>query len=93
MRNLITLSKLSKTHKRFVTVVVRRRRGMVLPFGLDFSFGMRRYQVLITEERWSSPTFDRAAGSYVLPEVTEEDESQLAVQRFTHSVTRAKKGK
>lgn len=40
---------------------------------LDFSFGMRRYQVLITKERGALPTFNRSAGRYVMTEVAGVD--------------------
>lgn len=63
---LITLSKISEPHKRFLTVLIRRRRSVALSLELDFSFGMRRYQVLIVEERGVLPWFNLEARRYVL---------------------------
>lgn len=42
--------------------------GVVLPFELDLSMGMRRYSVLITGEKGVVPTFRHELDRYVLPE-------------------------
>lgn len=65
----------------------------MLPLEQDFSFGMRRYLVLINEERGSFPVFDRGVRRYVLKAASEEEGGQPAVQRFTHLVSRVEKGK
>ncbi|XP_039138075.1 uncharacterized protein LOC120275526 [Dioscorea cayenensis subsp. rotundata] len=78
--DLITLSKASEPHKKFVKALVRRRRGVVLPMELDFSFGMRRYFILFTEERGVLPEFCRTSGRYVLWE-TIRNGGVLATER------------
>lgn len=64
--DLITLSKQTVPHKGFLSVLICCRSGVKLPLELDFSFGMRRYLVLITDERGVFPAFNRVAGRYEL---------------------------
>lgn len=66
---------------------------MSLPLELEFSFGMRKYQALITEERGILPKFSREGGRYVLPGLEEEGVGQQLGSRFTHQVPSADKGK
>lgn len=47
---LVAFSQATTHYKQFLSVLVRRRVGVVLPFELDLSVGMRRYTVLITGE-------------------------------------------
>lgn len=65
---LVALLQATTPHKLFLSVLVRRRLGVVLPFELDLSMGMRRYSVLITGEKGVVPTFRHELDRYVLPE-------------------------
>lgn len=91
--DLITLSKLLEPYKRFVTVLVRRHRGVKLLLELDFLFGMRRYQVLITKERGEMSTFNRLLGRYVLREMAREFGRVSAVLESDHQGSAEEKGK
>lgn len=63
---LIALSQASSPHKYFISVLVRRQAGVLLPFEVDLSLGMRRYLVLLTGEKETVPTFRRDLGRYAL---------------------------
>lgn len=91
---LISLSRMSVPHKRFIMALVRRRREVTLPMELDFSFGMRNYQVLFTVERGVFPVFRRELGRYVLPERGGNEGSGRSVEcRFSHEISNGDKGK
>lgn len=90
---LITLSKVTVPHKRFLTVLVRRRLGMALPLELELPFGIRKYQVLITRKHSIMPKFSREGGRYFLSGVEEEGAGQQLGNRFTHEVSSNDKGK
>lgn len=105
--DVISFSNASVPHKRFLMVLVRRRFNVSLPVEIDFSFGMRRYKVIVTSERSTFPKFRREMGRYVLPSLMEERDvelgstSQLKVgptaaapaHSFSHEVAREEKGK
>lgn len=60
-------------HKKFIATLVRPRQRIALPIELDLSFGMRRYKMLLTEERGTFPVFHRERGRYMLPESLVEE--------------------
>lgn len=105
--DVISFSNASVPYKRFLMVLVRRRFNVSLPVEIDFSFGMRRYKVIVTSERSTFPKFRRELGRYVLPSLMEEGDvelgstSQLKVgptpaapaHSFSHEVAREEKGK
>lgn len=64
---LVSLSQELKTNKTFISALVRRRKGVILPVKLDLSLGMRRYQVLLTDDRGDHPKFWPDLGRFVLP--------------------------
>lgn len=60
---------------------------------LDFSFGMRRYQVLIIEERRELPMFNRTVGRYELSKTLGEG-GGIAVEKVAGQLgSEAEKGK
>lgn len=63
---LVAISQPTITHKRFISVLVRRRARVSLPLEIDFSLGMRKYVVLTTGERETLPKFYKDLGRYVL---------------------------
>lgn len=63
---LIALSQASSPHKYFISVLVHRRAGVLLPFEVDLCLGMRRYLVLLTGEKEAVPIFWRDLGRYAL---------------------------
>lgn len=74
--------------------MVRRRLGASLPLELNFSLGMRKYLVLLTEDRGVFPTFFRELGHYVVPEEKIDVGVVLpAGYRFTYEIPSEKKGK
>lgn len=91
---LITLSKMTVPHKRFITALVRRRVGSMLPMELDFSFGMRKFQILIVGERGEHPKFSHAAGKYFFSEPSNVDVDRPTVEtRSTLDILKTVKGK
>lgn len=88
---LVALSHATIPHKRFLTVLVRRRAGTSLPFELDLSMGMRRYSVLLTGERELLPIFRRELGRYVLPDPRGSIDRQE--RKATHEIPAKDKGK
>lgn len=91
---LVILSQATVPHKKFITALIRRPRGAMLPMEVDFSLGMRKYQVLITTDKGAFPKFRRDLGRYVLPIVDEVAELQRSSGgRYTHSITLDEKGK
>lgn len=48
---LVAVSKMSKPNKSFTTALVRRHLEVTLPVELDLRFGMRRYLLLITDDK------------------------------------------
>lgn len=71
---LVALSHATTSHKRFLSVLVRRRFGVSLPMEMDLSLGMRKYSVIFTAERAPHPLFKRDLGRYVLSESVGEAE-------------------
>lgn len=93
MGDLITLSKQTVPHKGFLSVLIRCRSGVKLPLELDFSFGIRRYLVLITEERGRFSAFNKVMERYELVKTKGDDMIPSEVVRSTHMVPRSEKGK
>lgn len=68
----------------------------MLPFEVELNFGMRRFVILITDNKLPFPTFRRDLEKFVYSsmrlaselEATEENHS-----RFTHEISREAKGK
>lgn len=48
---MVALLQEFKTNKRFVSALVCRRPGTVLPLEIELSLGMRKYVVLLTDDR------------------------------------------
>lgn len=63
---LVALSQAELPHKYFISVLVRHRASITLPLELDFSMGMRKYQVLFIGDRGVAPVYQRDLGRYVL---------------------------
>lgn len=64
---LISLSQEIKTNKCFVSALVRRRKGVVLPVEIDLSLGMHKYMVLLTDDKIGLPIFRPELDRFVLP--------------------------
>lgn len=94
---LIALSQAPSTHKYFISVLVRRRMGVSLPFVVALSLGMRRYSVLIRGDHGVLSIFKRELGRYALTddeaEITVETAGRLGARRGTHEISKAEKGK
>lgn len=91
---LVAISQATVPHKRFITVLVRRRFDVKLPLELDLSLGMRRYPIIFTGERAAYPSFRRDLGRYVLEEERAGgEEPQKSERKGTHEIPLVEKGK
>lgn len=63
---LVAVSQAIHPHKNFVSVLVRRQSVVSLPMELDFSMGMRRYNMIFTDERLSFPVYRKELSRYVI---------------------------
>lgn len=90
---LVSLSQQFKTNKRFISALIRRRRGTSLPVELDLSLGMRRYLVILTEDKGVQPTYKLELGHFVLPDRSVDRESDIPLRRSTHEINPMEKGK
>lgn len=63
---MVALSQEFRTNKRFVSALVRRRPGTVLPMELDLNLGMRKYAVLITDDRGEQTRYRPDLGRFEL---------------------------
>lgn len=66
VEELISLSNATIPHMMFMRALISCRFGISLPVEIDFSFGMRLYKVLITDERGGFPIFMWERGRYML---------------------------
>lgn len=91
---LIILSQASVPHKRFISALIRRRRGVELPMEVECNLGMRRYKVLITSDKGEFPKFSKALGRYFWPIDDDVAEPLIPVGgRGTHNIPPGAKGK
>lgn len=88
---LVALSQVTNTHKRFLSTLGSSRAGVTLPFEVELSLRMRKYTVLITGDNGALPVFKRELGRYVLPAMEEND--LRWERRGTHEVPSGEKGK
>lgn len=61
----MAIPKPSKLHKAFLSVLVRCRHRVILPHELILSFGMRKFIVLIIDNRLPFPVFRRDLEKYI----------------------------
>lgn len=93
---LVAIPQPSKPHKAFLSVLVRCHHRTLLPCEVSLSFGMRKFVILITDNKLSFPTFRRDLEKFVYTSATlamEEAEHDACRTRFTHELTREAKGK
>lgn len=76
---LVVIPKPSKPHKAFLSVLVHCRHHVVLPHKLFQSFGMRKFIVLITDNRLPFPVFRRDLEKYIYQSKRPQDD-------YSHSV-------
>lgn len=62
---LVAIPHPSKPHKSFLFVLVRCRPCVVLPHEVAFSFGMRKFIILITDNKLPFPSFRKDLEKYV----------------------------
>lgn len=62
---LVAIPKPSKPHKAFLSVLVRCRHRVILPHEMFLSFGMRKFIILITDNRLPFSVFRRDLEKYV----------------------------
>lgn len=63
---LVALSQEFKTNKCFVSALVRRRPGISLPIEIELNLGMRKYLVLLTDDKGKQTTYRADLGRFVL---------------------------
>lgn len=90
---MVSLSQEFKTNKRFVSALVRRRRGVSLPMELELSLGMRRYMVLLTEDNKTPPIYRPKLGRFVLPDRYLGGDLVPPSRRAVHEINYEEKGK
>lgn len=90
---LVALSQATTPHKRFLSVLIRRRTRVALLFELELSLGMRKYMVFIIGDRGVLPSFRRDIGHYVIPKTGSEDVGQPPERKSIHEIPRKEKGK
>lgn len=75
-------------HKRFISALVWRHLKFSLPLEMNFSLGMRKYQVLITRDRRVFSNYHCGLGWYMVLM-----EGMVVEKRFTHELSSIEKGK
>lgn len=62
VEELVALSLEFKTNKCLVFALVRRRPGTSLPIELELNLGMRKYLVLLTDDKGKQTTYRLISG-------------------------------
>lgn len=63
---LLVISQCSKPIKNFILALILHQNSVALSHEVEFSFGMRRYPVLITDRRGALKKFHMEFKQYVL---------------------------
>lgn len=71
---LVAIPQPSKPHKAFLSVLVRYRPWIILPHEVSFSFGMRKFIVLITDNKLPFPIFRKDLEKFVYTEASPASE-------------------
>lgn len=90
---LVSLSQEFKTNRRFVSALVRQRMGMTLPIELELSLGMRKYMVLLTEDRGNQSKYLPELGRFILPDRSADGDIGLPSRWAIHEINPVEKGK
>lgn len=93
---LVAIPQPSKPHKSFLSVLVRCRPRVALLHEVAFSFGMRKFLILITDNRLPFPSFRKDLEKYVYPATSPTRESShptVEQQRGTGVSSLDSKGK
>lgn len=69
---LVVLSQEFKTNKQFVSALIRRRPRTTLPVQMELSLGMRKYLVLLTDDRGEQTKYRPDLGRFILWERREK---------------------
>lgn len=85
----MTLSQATTPHKRFISLLVSRHFGVILPIEMDLSLGMRKYSIIFTSEQGAFSSFRRELGRY---DLLEEHAGEVD-QYFTLEIPAVEKGK
>lgn len=81
MGELVSLSQEFKTNKRFVSALVRRRLGTMLPMELKLNLGMRKYLLLLTNDRGEQTSYRPDLGHFVLMDQRRSDDFGLPARK------------
>lgn len=94
--DLVAIPQPSKPHKAFFSVLVRCRLRVALPHEVEFSFGMRKFIILITDNRMPFTSFRKDLEKYCYPMLgpaRERSHSSMEQQKEDYSRSKESKGK
>lgn len=92
---LVVIPQPSKLHKSFLSVLVRCHHRPSLPFEISLCLGMRRFMVLITDNRLSFPKFRLDLEKFCYSSTVLECEREVEASgqpKFTHEIFKEVKG-
>lgn len=93
---LVAIPQPTRPHKSFLSVLVRRRPRVVLPHEVAFNFGMRKFLILITDNKLPFSSSSKDLEKYVYPATSpmrERSHTLVEQQRGTCVLSDESKGK
>lgn len=93
---LVAIPQPTRPHKSFLSVLVRRRPRVILPHEVAFNFGMRKFLILITDNKLPFSSSSKDLEKYVYPATSpmrERSHTLVEQQRGTCVLSDESKGK